>query len=65
VNFHADHDFPVAGCALDQFAARYRHARSSDSEVRKISRRPLMRTSESKELWQLIISSAALNLKFL
>jgi len=30
---------------------------SSDSEVRKLSRRPLMRTSESKELQQLLVSS--------
>src|ERR1700733_16298690 len=41
-----------------------RHVQSSDSEVRMISLRPLMRTSESKELWQSTDSSAALNLKF-
>src|ERR1700733_465920 len=37
------------------------HVRSSDSEVRMMSLRPLMRTSESKELCQLADSSAALN----
>src|SRR5579872_1233564 len=39
--------------------------RCSDSEVRKPSWRPLMRTSESRELRQAIVSGAALNLKFL
>ena len=38
---------------------------SSDSGVRKLSRRPLRRTSESREFWQLLVSSAVLNLKFL
>jgi hypothetical protein len=41
-----------------------KHGQSSDSEVRMISRQPLMRTSESRELWQYVDSSAALNLKF-
>jgi hypothetical protein len=36
-----------------------RYSQSSDSEVRKLLRQPLMRTSESKELWKFIVSGAA------